>query len=200
VGLLEKKYSGNLDKETALYMGLIVNATARMQNLIKDLLEFSRIGRNESFTEVDCNHVLKIVLTNLTTSIEESHARITSSRLPVLTGNGTELISLFQNLISNAIKFRKKSDVPEVEISCEDKDDEFLFAVKDNGIGIEKKFEERIFIIFQRLHSVEDYPGTGIGLASCKKIVSMHGGRIWIESKVGKGTVFYFTMKKEIPL
>ena len=197
VGLLDKKYSKQTDKETTQYFKFIVNATSKMQNLIKDLLEFSRVGKNMLFTIVDCNKVLQEVIADLDISIKESNAKIITATLPVLQGNETELKRLFQNLISNAIKFHKKNVFPEISITVEEKEKEYLFAIKDNGIGIEEKYMNKLFIIFQRLHSAEEYPGTGIGLATCKKIVTMHGGKIWLESKVGEGSTFYFTLPKK---
>ncbi|MES2284674.1 MAG: PAS domain S-box protein [Bacteroidota bacterium] len=197
VGLLDKKYSGKTDDDAKGYFKFIVNATSKMQNLIKDLLEFSRVGKNISFTDVDCNKILKEVIADLDISIKESNAKITSATLPVLQGNETELKRLFQNLISNAIKFRKKNVSPEITITVEQKEKEYLFAIRDNGIGIEEKHINKLFIIFQRLHSVEEYPGTGIGLATCKKIVTLHKGKIWVESKLGEGSTFYFTLPKE---
>ena len=168
-----------------------------MQNLIKDLLDFSRVGRNMSVAVVDCNKILKEILADLDLSIQESNAKITSDLLPVLSGNETELKRLFLNLISNAIKFRPKDRTPEIAITVEAKDTEYLFAIKDNGIGIKEQFIPKLFVIFQRLNRVEEYPGTGIGLATCKKIVTLHNGKIWIESKWGEGTTFYFTLPKE---
>ena len=197
VGLLDKKYSEKADDDTKEYFKFIVNATSKMQNLIKDLLEFSRVGKNMLFTAVDCNKILKEVISFLDISIKESNAKITSGTLPVLQGNETELKRLFQNLISNALKFHKKDVSPEITISVEEKEKEYLFAIRDNGIGIEEKYINKLFIIFQRLNTVEEYPGTGIGLATCKKIVTLHGGKIWVESKLGEGSTFYFTLPKE---
>lgn len=198
VGLFEKKYFGKYDKDADQYLQHIVNATSKMQSLIKHLLDFSRIGRGLSFVAVDCNKVLEAVIAEMQASIVESNAKITSSLLPVLKGSEIELKQLFQNLISNAIKFQKKGKSPEIIISVEQKDTEFIFAVKDNGIGIEEQFIPKLFIIFQRLHTAAEYPGTGIGLAICKKIVSLHGGKIWIESKLGEGSTFYFCIPKEL--
>jgi signal transduction histidine kinase len=198
VGLLEESYSGKKDESTELFFKFITTATVKMQNLIKDLLDYSRVGRNISFTPVDCNEILKDTLSGLDSSIKESQATISSDILPVLSGNETELKRLFQNLISNALKFRKKDVAPEISISCEEKDTEYLFAIKDNGIGIEEKYIPKLFVIFQRLHSAEEYPGTGIGLTSCKKIVTLHKGKIWIKSKPGEGTTFYFTIRKNL--
>jgi len=197
VGLLEEKYSGKIDEDTKQYLKFIVNATSKMQNLIKDLLDFSQIGRNISFEATDCNNILKEVIANIGATIKVSNAKITSTVLPVVIGNEIELRQLFQNLISNAIKFHKKNSNPEIEITFVEKDTEYLFAFKDNGIGIEEQYKDRIFIIFQRLHTVTEYAGTGIGLATCKKIVTLHNGKIWIESKLGNGSIFYFTIPKE---
>lgn len=197
VGLIEEKYSGKTDEDTELYLKQIVNAASKMQNLIKDLLDFSQIGRNISFAATDCNNILKEVIANLGATIKESKAKITSTVLPVVIGNEIELRQLFQNLISNAIKFHKKNSNPEIEITFVEKETEYLFAFKDNGIGLEEQYKDRIFIIFQRLHTSTEYAGTGIGLATCKKIVALHNGKIWMESKLGHGSIFYFTIPKE---
>ena len=197
VGLIEEKYSGKTDEDTELYLKQIVNAASKMQNLIKDLLDFSQIGRNISFAATDCNNILKEVIANLGATIKESKAKITTTVLPVVIGNEIELRQLFQNLISNAIKFHKKNSKPEIEITFVEKDTEYLFAFKDNGIGLEEQYKDRIFIIFQRLHTSTEYAGTGIGLATCKKIVALHNGKIWMESKLGHGSIFYFTIPKE---
>ncbi len=197
VGLLEEKYSGKIDEDTKQYLKFIVNATSKMQNLIKDLLDFSQIGRNISFAATDCNDILKEVIANIGATIKVSNAKITSTVLPVVIGNEIELRQLFQNLISNAIKFHKKNSNPEIEITFVEKETEYLFAFKDNGIGLEEQYKDRIFIIFQRLHTATEYAGTGIGLATCKKIVALHNGKIWMESKLGHGSIFYFTIPKE---
>lgn len=197
VGLIEEKYSGKTDEDTELYLKQIVNAASKMQNLIKDLLDFSQIGRNISFAATDCNNILKEVIENLGATIKESKAKITTTVLPVVIGNEIELRQLFQNLISNAIKFHKKNSNPEIEITCVEKETEYLFGFKDNGIGLEEQYKDRIFIIFQRLHTATEYAGTGIGLATCKKIVALHNGKIWMESKLEHGSVFYFTIPKE---
>lgn len=198
VGLLEKKYSGVTDAATVQYLQFIVDAAKRMQNLIKDLLDLSRIGRNIIYTAVDCNEVFNEVIANMEASIRECSANITSAKLPVLKGNANELKQLFQNLISNAIKFRKKDVIPEINITVEDKTTEYLFAIKDNGIGIEEQSFKKLFVIFQRLNTATEYPGTGIGLATCKKIIDLHHGKLWVESKFGEGSTFYFTLPKEI--
>lgn len=197
VGLLEKTYSGKADENTKLYFGFILTATSKMQNMIKDLQEFSRVGKNISLASVDCNKILKETIVDLDLSIKESNAKITSAILPILKGDGIRLRQLFRNLIGNAIKFRKKNSIPEITITVEEKSTEYLFGVKDNGIGIEEQHINKLFSIFQRLHADEEYPGTGIGLAICKKIVDLHGGKIWVESKLGEGSTFYFTIPKE---
>lgn len=196
VGLLDKKYSGKTDQDAQQYFTFVTNATSKMQNLIKDLLEYSRVGRNMKFDQVNCNDVLTGVIAGIDVSIKESNAKITSSKLPVIKGNEIELGRLFQNLINNAIKFRKKNSIPEISITVQEKEKEYLFAIKDNGIGIDEKHINKLFVIFQRLHTDAEYPGTGIGLATCKKIVALHGGKIWVESKLGEGSTFYFTLPK----
>lgn len=200
VGIFEKKYSGKLDADAEQYLKFIVTATTKMRNLIEDLLGFSRIGRNIALESVDFNDALKETLVDLDASIKESKAKIISATLPILTANKTDIIRLFQNLISNAIKFRKKEGQSEISITVEEHDTEYMFAVKDNGIGIEERFFKKLFVIFQRLHTVAEYPGTGIGLAACKKIVALHGGRIWVTSKVNEGSTFFFTIAKKIEI
>lgn len=199
VGLIEKKYKHKIDTNANEYIRFIVKATIKMRNLIKDLLDLSRIGRNVVFKPIDCTELIKEVLSEMEISILESHAKIRFGPLPIILGNLLEIKLLFQNLISNAIKFRKKNEVAEITITVEEKENEFLFAIKDNGIGIEEQYKEKIFIIFQRLHNSEEYPGTGIGLATCKKIVIRHKGNIWVESEPGRGSTFYFTIPKQHP-
>jgi signal transduction histidine kinase len=196
-GLLEKQYTGKLDGDADQYLGFILNASSKMKALIKDLLDLSRVGRDVAFTTVDCNHVLKDVVAQMKVSIQQNKVKIHSSSLPVVQANEMGLRQLFQNLVSNALKFRVKDVDPEIEIAVEEKMDEYLFSFKDNGIGIEEKYKNRIFIIFQRLHSADEYPGTGIGLAVCKKIIAQHKGKIWVESEPGKGSIFYFTLARQ---
>ena len=192
--LLNKKIE-TADDETKKYAGFINGAATRMSNLIFDLLEYSRIGKDVQQTMIDCDSMVKNVLKDLELTIKESNAEIHVDKLPVVKGY-SHLKSLFQNLISNGVKFVKPGERPVVHISCTDKGKEFVFSVKDNGIGIEKKYREKIFIIFQRLHNRTEYPGTGIGLSQCKKIVELHGGKIWIDSEPGKGSTFNFTIPK----
>ncbi|MCU7491757.1 MAG: PAS domain S-box protein [Ignavibacteria bacterium] len=195
--LLEKRYEGKLDESADDFLYFITGGAKRMQQLINDLLQYSRVTtRGKPFEPVDCMEVMSNVLDNLQISIEESGARITFDSLPVIRGDETQLVQLFQNLLSNSIKFCDKK-TPEIHIGLEEKDNEWIFSVKDNGIGIDPEFYDRVFIIFQRLHDRDKYPGTGIGLAVCKKIVERHQGRIWVESERGKGTTFYFTMPKK---
>jgi len=191
VGKLEK-YP---DKEIYHYMMLIHGGANRMSNLIFDLLEYSRIGKDVSKSTVDCDKLVREILTDLTATIKESGAEIHIKKLPVI--NCYDLKSVFQNLIGNAIKFKKEGVPPVITIAATDTGKEFLFAIKDNGIGIEKEYHDRIFIIFQRLHLRTEYAGTGIGLSLCKKIIEMHGGKIWVESEFGKGSTFAFTIPKD---
>ena len=196
IGLLEDEFCDKNNKEQVQYLKFINDATKRMQQLIRDLLELSRVGKNIKFDPVDCNRILKEIINDLALSIKDSNAKINISELPVVKGNELELKQVFQNLISNAIKFRNKTKQCLIDIKADEKDKEFVFSIKDNGIGIENQHKDKLFIIFQRLHSTEEYPGTGIGLAICKKIVNKHGGKIWFESKPEEGTTFYFTIAK----
>ena len=194
VRLLAKRYKGKLDSEADEFIWHTVEGVKRMENLIKDLLAYSQIGtRGKDFKPSDCSLVIKEALANLQTAIGESHAKITCGVLPIVMADTSQLSRLFQNLIGNAIKFQGKK-MPKIHVSAERKANDWVFSVKDNGIGIDPKDAGRIFIIFQRLHSREEYPGTGIGLAICKRIVERHSGRIWVESEPGKGSTFYFTI------
>ncbi|MEO5603054.1 MAG: ATP-binding protein [Cyclobacteriaceae bacterium] len=192
--LLAEKLEKYPDEEMNQYMSLISGGASRMSNLIFDLLEYSRIGKDMSKPATDCDKLVREILTDLTAIIEESDAEIHIEKLPVI--KCYDLESVFQNLIINAIKFKKKGIPPVVNISATDIGKEFLFTIKDNGVGIEKEYYDRIFIIFQRLHLRTEYAGTGIGLSLCKKIIEMHGGKIWVESEFGKGSTFYFTIPK----
>ncbi len=192
--LLSRKYQGNLDAKADKYLGYITEGATRMQQLINDLLEFSRVGtRVKALQPIDCETLLSKVLDNLKIAIAESRTRVTHAPLPTVMGDEIQLIQLLQNLIGNAIKFRCEES-PQVHISTEQTQNEWVFAIRDNGIGMEAEYLDRIFTIFQRLHSKSEYPGTGIGLAVCKKIVECHGGRIWVESTPGVGSAFYFTI------
>jgi light-regulated signal transduction histidine kinase (bacteriophytochrome) len=165
-----------------------------MHALIQGLLEFSSVGsRKSELAPVDCNEVLKIALGVLRASIQQSGAVVTQAALPRVVADELQLVQLFQNLISNGIKYQN-GGAPRIHVSCEDEGERWVFSVRDNGIGIEPKYAERIFLIFQRLHTQQEYSGTGIGLALCKKIVERHGGKIWVESELGKGCEFRFTL------
>ena len=194
VALLQQQYKGKLDDKADKYLAFISEASIRMRTLIKDLLDFSRIGTKNEFEKVNCNDIVGSVKQDITAALSETGAAIRSDTLPVIYGHGTEIQILFQNLILNAIKFRKKDTIPQVLISVTKANHYWQFAVKDNGIGIEKQYCERIFDIFQRLHNRSEYEGSGIGLSHCKKIVELHYGKIWVESLPGEGSTFYFTI------
>jgi light-regulated signal transduction histidine kinase (bacteriophytochrome) len=192
--LLAKRYGPKLDGSALEFIDFAVDGVKRMRLLIRDLLEYSRVGTRGKFLAMtDCNAVLDLTLNNLEAVIEESHARITRDPLPVIMADDVQLGQLFQNLIINAIKYHD-SEPPEIHVGCKQEESRWLFWVRDNGIGIDPQYAERIFIIFQRLHGKGEYAGTGIGLAICKKIVERHGGKIWVESELGKGATFYFTL------
>ena len=196
VQLLEEEYGESLDKEAVKYLHFIAKAARRMSALISDLLDYSRLGQKAEMSEVDSEEVLQNTLQNIDSLIQSSGAVIEAGPLPHLWANETMLTLLFQNLISNAIKFRKKDVTPKIRIGAEEQKHFWQFSFEDNGIGIEEEQAEKIFIIFQRLHSRAEYEGTGIGLAQCRKIVELHGGRIWVKSKPGRGSTFYFTIRK----
>jgi signal transduction histidine kinase len=195
--LLERRYKGKLDSDADEFINYAVNGANRMKTLINDLLAYSRVeSRGEIFTQLNCDEIISNVLANLKVSIQENNAIITYDDLPEIVGDKTQIHQLFQNLVSNAIKFRKKED-PKIFVGVEEKENSWKFTVQDNGIGIDSQYFDRLFIIFQRLHTKEEYEGTGIGLAISKRIVERHGGRIWIESKLGEGSSIYFTIPKE---
>jgi PAS domain S-box-containing protein len=192
--LFEKRYKEKFDEKAEQLIRFTIEGAERMQELIKDLLEYSQVGtKGKEFKPTDCSLILNNAVSNLKVSLEESAGVVTHDTLPIIMADAMQLSSLFQNLVGNAIKFRG-SETPRIHISAERKGDEWLFSVRDNGIGINPEFADRIFDVFQRLHSSDEYPGTGIGLAVCKKIVEHHGGRIWVESEPGKGATFYFTI------
>ena len=193
--LLAQRYKDKLDNNAQEFIQFAVEGASRMQVMINDLLDYSRIGtRGKEFSNVDIHDVLGRVVSNLQLKIQEKNALITNDEVPVIVADEGQMIQLFQNLIWNALKFCKTS--PRIHISAKEGQNNYLFSVKDNGIGIETQYFERIFQIFQRLHPKDQYGGTGIGLPICKRIVDRHGGEIWVESKPGKGSVFYFTILK----
>jgi signal transduction histidine kinase len=196
--LLSERYQGKLDGDADKFIGYAREGALRMQVLIQDLLAFSRVGRKESASaEIDCNDVLKEVRQTLEAAMQESGATVTSANLPSVWADRTQMAQLFQNLIGNAIKFRRK-EAPVISIQAEKENDHWLFRVTDNGIGIAPEFAENIFVVFQRLHARTEYPGNGIGLAICKKIVERCGGKIWVESQVDGGATFKFTLPIQV--
>jgi chemotaxis family two-component system sensor kinase Cph1 len=197
--LLQKRYIDKLDQDANDFINYAVDGAIRMQSLINDLLAFSRVGTQKAaFNETDMNLILEQVKSNLSYSIKDTGAIITNDPLPVVIADESQMIQLIQNLISNAIKFQKKNATPIIHISGKTEENQWIFSVKDNGIGIDPQFFDRIFIIFQRLHKKDEYGGTGIGLSVCRKIAQRHGGKIWIESEPDKGTTFYLTLKTSI--
>ncbi len=194
VQLLQRRYQGRLDGDADDFIGFAVDGATRMQHMIQDLLAYSRVNTHgHPLSSTDVGEVLNQVVTNLRLAIDESGARITHESMPVIEGDATQLVQLFQNLIANAIKFRGAL-APQIHVCAERETARWVFSVRDNGIGIDPEFADRIFTIFQRLHTRQDYPGTGIGLAICKRIVERHGGSIWVKSAPGEGSTFYFTL------
>ena len=192
--LLAERYKGKLDENADKYIHYAVDGAMRMQTLVKDLLEFSRLGRHgREFQRTECDAVIDIALKNLHAAIQESGAQVESGHLPVVMADAVQLVQLFQNLIGNAIKFRG-AEPPVIRITAEKSRQEAIFSVADNGIGIPAEHADLVFAIFKRLHTREEYPGSGIGLAICKKIVEQHGGRIWLEPEPGPGCTFRFTL------
>jgi light-regulated signal transduction histidine kinase (bacteriophytochrome) len=194
--LLLRRYGEKFDGDSREFMGYIVDGAARMKQLIEDLLAYSRVGtKGKEFREAGVEEALRRAVSNLRAAIEESGAAVTWDALPSVLADDTQLTQLFQNLIGNALKFRSAS-VPRIHVFVSSNEPQWHFMVRDNGIGIEPQYFERIFMVFQRLHNKADYPGTGIGLAICKKVVERHGGRIWVESRPGEGSAFHFTLPK----
>lgn len=188
--LIADRYRGKLDDKADRYIHYAVDGATRMQALIDDLLTFSRVGRQGlALQNSDCNEAIEIACQNLENAIRETGAQVEHDRLPVIVADGRLLVQLFQNLISNSIKFRG-TEAPHIQISAEKQKREWIFAVTDNGIGIAPEHAQSIFGIFKRLHTHDEYPGSGIGLSICKKIVEHHGGRIWVESAPGRGATF----------
>jgi PAS domain S-box-containing protein len=196
VELLKRQYKGEGDENVTKYINYITDASDRMRRLVQDLLDYSRLGRQRTLEPVDCNQVMREVLSDLTIAIQESGAIVHIQPLPVITGFPTEIKQLFQNLISNSLKFRKPNESPVITVSVSEKTECWQFSISDNGIGIEDKYWNRIFVIFQRLHTKTEYAGTGIGLAHCKKIAELHNGKIWVDSVPGEGSTFFVTIRK----
>lgn len=196
VDLLEKQQRDKLDATAISYLNFLSQASSRMRALITGLLEYSRIGKERQLELVDFQAILQELLTDLDATIRESKADIFIDNLPSLPAYPIELRQLFQNLVSNAVKFRRAGIAPKIKITAKEENGHWVFSVMDNGIGIEEQFRQKIFVIFQRLHPKSKYEGTGIGLAQCKKIAELHGGKIWVESKPNQGSIFNFTIPK----
>lgn len=194
VELLARRYKGKLDTDADEFISFALDSANRMQRLIRDLLAYARVEMvGKPLVETSCNEALNTALMNLRPLVEETSAEVTHDPLPTVTGDELQLVQLFQNLVGNAVKFHGPLP-PKVHVSAERRNGEWLLSVRDNGIGMDPKHAERIFLVFQRLHTPGEYQGTGIGLAICKKIVEHHGGSIWVESELGEGSTFYFTI------
>ena len=195
--MLAAKFTDKFDGKGLEYLNYCVEGAHRMELLISDLLAYSQAtkGAEAPAQPVDTKEVLAEVRKNLATTIEETHATIAVADLPIVMGDIVPLRHLFQNLISNALKYRSDR-LPRIEVSAKDQGTSWLFSVRDNGIGIPKEFQAQIFGLFKRLHAKKHYPGTGIGLAICQKVVESYDGRIWVESEVGQGSTFYFTLPR----
>jgi light-regulated signal transduction histidine kinase (bacteriophytochrome) len=196
--LLAKRYKGRLDSDADEFIAYAVDGCTRMQGLIQDLLAYSRAGTNgKAFCEVSAEGALQRALTNLRLTIEQSGVVVSHDSLPAIKTDETQLTQVFQNLVGNAIKYRS-AEVPRVHISAtKNGENEWIFSVRDNGIGIDPQYFERIFILFQRLHGQSEFEGTGIGLAICKKVLERMGGRIWVESQPAEGSTFYFALPEK---
>jgi light-regulated signal transduction histidine kinase (bacteriophytochrome) len=196
LALLKKKYGDNLDPKAKEYVSTAVNGSERMRELVNDILEYSRIeSQPREFVKVDMNEVVRTVIDVLHLAKHEARAEVQIDSLPSICADQKQMTQLLTNLVSNAIKFRGV-EPPRIRISAEPMAREFVFSVADNGIGIDPKYQENLFKMFSRLHSIDEYPGTGVGLAISKKIVERHGGRIWIQSALGSGTTFFFTIPR----
>jgi light-regulated signal transduction histidine kinase (bacteriophytochrome) len=192
--LLQKRYQGKLDANADDFTRFIVDGASRMHKLINDLLGYSRVGsRRKDYVPTDCTKAFNQAVANLHMAVTESGAVVTHAPLPTVPCDEAQLIQVFQNLVGNGIKFRE-SAAPRVHVAAERRTSEWVFSVKDNGIGIDPQYFSRVFEVFQRLHNCTEYPGSGIGLAIAKKIVEQHGGRIWVESKLHQGATFFFTL------
>ena len=195
MAIVQKRIGDDLDTSTQESMGYVIDGATRMQDLIRDLLAYSRVGRHtEGFVPTNMEESLARALANLRASVEEAGATVAHDPLPTVRAERTLATQLLQNLIGNAVKYRSPDRKPFVKVAATREDKGWVFCVQDNGIGIPEKHKERVFKIFQRLHTRQQYSGTGIGLAIVKRIVDFHGGRIWVESTVGQGSTFYFTI------
>lgn len=192
--LLARRYAHQLDEQARGYISTLIDSSGRMQTLIRDILALSRVGKIEPQAAVRCDEVVAKALFNLQEMIDESGAQIQVEPLPTVQGDGVLIGQVFQNIISNAIKFRGK-EAPRITVTAQPMEGAWQISISDNGIGIAPEYFDRIFGIFQRLHTRAEYPGTGIGLAFCRKVIQHHGGRIWVESAPGRGATFRFTLR-----
>ena len=193
--LIERRYKNKLDPDADEFIEFMVDGAKRMKEMIQGLLDYSRVGtKGHEFTEFQAKTALNYALNNLGTAISEVNAEITIDPLPVIFADKDQIIRVFQNLIGNALKFHREGVRPEVHISAEKESNDYMFSIKDNGIGLEEQYSDKIFEVFKRLHAIGEYKGAGMGLAIVKRIVDRHGGRIWLESELGKGSTFYFTI------
>jgi light-regulated signal transduction histidine kinase (bacteriophytochrome) len=197
IQLLQEEMGENLDEDQKQYLQFINSSTSRMQILVKGLLDYSRIGKERKTSRINCNEVVANVLQDMNVSLKESNAVVEYENLPIIEGNTTEMRQLFQNLISNANKFRRKDRQPKIKITAIKAENNWLFSIKDNGIGIEAEDMNKVFVIFKRLNNRTEYQGTGIGLSHCKKIIEQHKGKIWVESKFNEGSTFKWTFPIE---
>ena len=195
--LLKTKFGERVDEAGLRYIDAAISSSKRMNELIQDLLQYARAGaENDSFTEVNTENVVLEILAQLDVVLEGKKAQINFTQLPVVWAQKTALEMLLRNLLTNAVKYQPKGNIPIVQISCVDTGSHWQFVVEDNGIGIAKEYWSSVFDLFKRLHGREEFSGTGMGLATCKKIVTVHNGAIWVESEEGKGSRFYFTIEK----
>jgi light-regulated signal transduction histidine kinase (bacteriophytochrome) len=200
VQMLQGRLADKLDAKCKQYLEFIRQGAARMSALVQDLLVYSRVGGGEMKQEpASCQVALSVAMTDLEGRIAEAHAKIAHDELPIVSGDKTQLVQLFENLLSNAIKFRRDGVPPEIHVGAQRDGHQWRLWVKDNGIGIDPPYHDKLFLLFQRLNGQQEHEGTGIGLAICKKIIERHGGRIWIDSKPGEGSTFYFTLLEDRP-
>ena len=196
--LIKRRYKGQLDQDADEFIDFMVNGASRMKNMIQGLLDYSRVGtQGHEFKEFKSEDALNYAINNLQSAINENNAKITYDELPTIFADKNQIASVFQNLIGNALKFQKDGLKPEIHISANKKGNEYVFSVRDNGIGIEEQYTRRIFEVFKRLHTIDEYEGAGIGLAIVKRIIDRHGGRVWVESEFGEGSAFYFTIYRQ---
>ncbi len=199
--LLKRRYEGQLDEDADDFIEYMVDGTSRMQQMIKVLLDYSRIGtQGKKFEKFNVEEAFNNALSNLQLRIEESNAEITHDTLPEVMGDLNQICRVFQNLINNGLKFHKKNIPPQIHVSAKKNGTMWIFSIKDNGIGIENQYKNKVFEVFKRLHTMDEYPGSGISLAIVKRIIDRHGGRVWVKSDLGVGSTFYFTIPIKSPL